>query len=573
MSDNSTKTPPTEGSESRNFIRDIVREHVENNTYGRRVETRFPPEPNGFLHIGHAKSIAINFGVAEEFGGITHLRFDDTNPLTEETLYVDSIQRDIKWLGFEWGDRLHFASDYFEQLYEYAVELIEKGKAYVCDLTVDEIREMRGTVKQPGTPSPYRKRSVEENLDLFLRMRNGEFGDGEKTLRAKIDMTNPNMLMRDPLMYRIRHAQHHRTGDKWCIYPMYDYAHCMSDYIEGVTHSFCTLEFENNRELYDWFLDQLFEEPRVHQYEFARLNLTYTVMSKRRLLELVREGYVRGWDDARMPTLSGLRRRGYTPEAIRRFCELIGVSKRNSTVDFAQLEYAIREDLNKRAPRRMAVLNPLKVTLTNFPEGEVDRLECINNPEEPEAGSRLVPFGRELCIERDDFMEDPPKKFFRLAPGREVRLRYAYFITCDEVVKDSEGNVVELLCSYDPASRGGNAPDGRKVKATLHWVSAQHAVDAEVRLYESLFTKANPMDDSDGVSFKQAINPDSEQVLTGCKLEPSLGKEEPGYRCQFERKGYFCMDADSAPDRLIYNRTVTLRDTWAKILKQQKAGK
>ncbi len=568
MSDKANNEAATQSSENTDFVREIIREHIRNNTYNRQIETRFPPEPNGFLHIGHAKSIVLNFGVAEDFGGITHLRFDDTNPLTEETLYVDMIQEDIKWLGYTWGDRLHFASDYFEKLYNYAVQLIEVGKAYVCDLTEEEIRATRGTVKQAGEDSPYRDRSVEENLDLFERMRNGEFKDGEKTLRAKIDMANPNMKMRDPLMYRIRHTAHHRTGDKWCIYPMYDYAHCMSDYIEGISHSICTLEFENNREVYDWFLDQLFEEPRVHQYEFARLNLTYTVMSKRRLLELVREGIVSGWDDPRMPTLSGLRRRGYTPESIRNFCDMIGVAKRNSTVEFSQLEFAIREDLNKRALRRMAVLDPLKVVITNYPEDLVEEMDSVNNPEDPDTGMRKVPFSRELYIERDDFMEDPPKKFFRLAPGREVRLRYAYFVTCNEVVKDDAGNIVELRCTYDPASRGGNSPDGRKVKATLHWVSAKHAVDAEVRLYESLFTKSNPMDESDGVSFKQAINPDSVQVLNGCKLEPSLGEEEPGFRCQFERKGYFCMDKNSTPDHVIYNRTVTLRDSWAKIQKK-----
>ncbi len=568
MGEKHSGTPESGGTD---FIRKRIIEDNETGKYDGRVVTRFPPEPNGYLHIGHAKSIVLNFGVAEEFGGITHLRFDDTNPLTEETSYVESIQRDVKWLGYDWGNRLHFASDYFPRLYEFATQLVKQGQAYVCELSEEEIREYRGTVKQPGRPSPWRERSVEENLDLLERMRQGEFPDGSRTLRARIDMANPNMKMRDPLIYRIRHATHHRTGDEWCIYPMYDFAHCLSDYIEGITHSICTLEFENNRELYDWFIQQVTTPPQPQQIEFARLNLSYTVMSKRKLLEMVRAGTVNGWDDPRMPTISGLRRRGVQPEAIRAFCERIGVAKTNSTVEYQQLEHAIREDLNLRAPRRMAVLDPLKVVIENFPEGHVEWLDAVNNPEDPEAGTRQVPFGKVLYIEQDDFMEDPPRKFFRLAPGREVRLRYAFFITCTEVIKDDAGEVKELRCTYDPETRGGDAPDGRKVKATLHWVSAEHAVKAEVRLYDYLFTDPNPLGNKE-VDFKDTINKDSLQVMPESRLEPDLGEHEAGWFCQFERKGYFCMDPDSTPESPVYNRTATLRDTWAKLLKQQGKG-
>jgi glutaminyl-tRNA synthetase len=550
------------------FIRQIVAEDCAKGTWGGRVHTRFPPEPNGYLHIGHAKSICLNFGIAQEFGGKCNLRFDDTNPSKEDQEYVDAIIEDVRWLGWDWEDRLYFASDYFQQMYDWAVELIKKGKAYVCDLSAEQTRQYRGTLTEPGKNSPYRSRSIEENLDLFERMKKGEFPDGSRTLKAKIDMAHPNLNMRDPVMYRILHATHHRTGDQWCIYPMYDWAHGLEDSIEGITHSICTLEFENHRPLYDWFLDQLgIHHPR--QIEFARLNLTYTLMSKRKLLRLVKENCVRGWDDPRMPTLSGLRRRGYSPEAIRNFCKVIGVNKFNSTVDYALLEHCLREDLNKTSPRVMAVLNPLKVVLTNYPDGQTEMLEAINNPEDPAAGTRQVPFSKVLYIERDDFMENPPKKFYRLAPGREVRLRYGYFIKCENVVKDSAGNILELHCTYDPATRGGETPDGRKVKATIHWVSAAHALDAEVRLYEHLFTKENPEDAPEGQDFTVNINPDSLKILTGCKVEPSLKNTKPFDRWQFERLGYFCTDPDTSEGRLVFNRTVTLKDTWSKI--QQKS--
>jgi len=556
---NSMDSTPT------NFLKTIVENDLKTNKYDGRVHTRFPPEPNGYLHIGHAKAICIDFGIAEQYGGLCNLRFDDTNPTKENIEYIKAIQEDIHWLGFDWGDRLYYASDYFDKMYEYAVQLIKEGKAYVCNLNEQEIREYRGTVKQPGKESPYRNRSIEENLDLFERMRKGEFEDGAYVLRAKIDMASPNMKMRDPLIYRIRHAHHHRTGDKWCIYPMYDFAHCLEDSIERITHSFCTLEFENNREIYDWFLDEL----RVYhpqQIEFARLNLRYTIMSKRKLLELVEGGYVKGWDDPRMPTISGLRRRGYTPESIRNFCERIGVAKSESIVDLALLEYCIREDLNKRAPRVMAVLRPLKVIIDNYPQNRVEELDAVNNPEDPSMGIRKVPFSRVLYIEQDDFREEPPKKFYRLAPGREVRLRYAYFIKCVKVVKDKNtGKVTELHCTYDPKTRGGDSPDGRKVKATLHWVSAAHSVNAEVRLYDRLFTVENPLSKKD--DFKNYLNPKSLEILTECKLEPSLKNASIGNRYQFERKGYFCVDPDSSDKMLVFNRTVTLRDPWAKIQK------
>ena len=552
----------------KDFIRLAIDEDLAAGRYD-RVQTRFPPEPNGYLHIGHAKAIVIDFGIAEEYGGKCNLRFDDTNPTKEDVEYVEAIQEDIRWLGFDWEDRLFYASDYFDQLYEWAVELIKKGKAYVDDLSPEEIREYRGTLTEPGRNSPYRDRSVEENLDLFERMKNGEFPEGSRVLRAKIDMASPNIVMRDPVMYRILHAEHHRTGDKWHIYPMYDWAHGQSDSIEGVTHSFCDLAYEIHRPLYEWFLNQLgIFKPR--QIEFARLNLSYTVLSKRRLIRLVQEGHVKGWDDPRMPTLSGLRRRGYTPEAIRAFIEAVGVAKTDSVVDVALLEHHIRQDLNKRAPRVMGVLNPLKVVITNYPEGQVEHLEAVNNPEDPAAGTRLVPFSREIYIEREDFMEDPPRKFFRLAPGREVRLRYGYFIKCEEVIKDENGEIVELRCTYDPATRGGYAPDGRKVRGTLHWVSAAHALDAEVRLYDRLFTKANPLDHGEDEDFTDFINPDSLQVLPHCKVEPSLADAAPGERFQFERRGYFCVDPDTRQGALVFNRTATLRDTWAKIRKRQK---
>ncbi|MDI6729663.1 MAG: glutamine--tRNA ligase/YqeY domain fusion protein [Thermodesulfovibrionales bacterium] len=553
-----------------NFIRNIVAEDVAAGKHGGKVITRFPPEPNGYLHIGHAKSICLNFGLAAEFGGHCNLRFDDTNPTKEEQEYVDSIIEDVRWLGFDWGDRLYYASDYFDKLYEWAVQLIKMGKAYVCDLSAEEIREYRGTLTEPGKESPYRNRSVEENLDLFERMRKGEFPDGSKTLRAKIDMASGNINMRDPVMYRIKHEDHHRTGNKWCIYPMYDYAHGQSDSIEGVTHSICTMEYEDHRPLYDWFLDQLgIHHPR--QIEFARLNLSHTVLSKRRLLKLVNEGYVKGWNDPRMPTLAGMRRRGYTPDAIRNFCNRIGVAKKESLVDMGLLEYCVREHLNKIAPRVMAVLRPLKVVITNYPEGQEEYLDAINNPEDPDAGTRKVPFSNVLYIERDDFMETPPKQFFRLAPGREVRLRYAYFIKCESVVKDENGEIVELHCTYDPATRGGDAPDGRKVKATLHWVSAEHAIEAEVRLYDYLFVKEDPNDVEEGKEFTDYINPKSLEVLKSCRLEPSLKDAKIGDRFQFERMGYFCVDiVDSKPGSPVFNRIVTLKDEWAKIQKGKK---
>ena len=549
------------------FIKELVRQDVAANKNDGRVHTRFPPEPNGYLHIGHAKSICLNFGLAAEFGGKCNLRFDDTNPSKEETEYVDSIIEDVHWLGFDWEDRLFYASDYFDQLYQWAVQLIRAGKAYVCDLTADEIREYRGTLTEPGRESPYRGRPVEENLQLFERMRAGEFPDGSRTLRAKIDMASPNLNMRDPVMYRILHADHHRTGGKWCIYPMYDYAHGQCDSIEGITHSICTLEFADHRPLYDWFIEQLGIFPS-RQYEFARLNLTHTLLSKRKLLMLVQQGHVSGWDDPRMPTICGIRRRGYTPEAIRAFCERIGVARTDGVIEISLLEHFVREDLNRRSPRVMAVLRPLRVVIDNYPEDRVEELEAVNNPEDPGMGTRRVPFSRVLYIERDDFREDPPKQYFRLAPGREVRLRYGYFVKCTGAVKDeTTGEVTEIHCTYDPATRGGNAPDGRKVKATIHWVSAAHAVEAEVRLYDHLFSRENPGDDSEGLDFTSYLNPKSLEVLTGCKLEPSLAGAGHGSRYQFERLGYFCVDSDSAPDHLVFDRTMTLRDTWAKIEK------
>lgn len=550
----------------RDFIRGIVAEDVKAQKNSGRVHTRFPPEPNGYLHIGHAKAVCLNFGIAEEFNGLCNLRFDDTNPIKEEQEYIDAIIRDVKWLGFDWDNRLYFGSDYFEQMYQYAVELIKAGKAYVCDLSAEQIRQYRGTLTEPGKNSPYRDRSVEENLDLLQRMRAGEFEDGCRTLRAKIDMSSPNLNMRDPVMYRILHASHPRTGDKWCIYPTYDWAHGLEDSIEGITHSICTLEFENHRPLYDWFLEQL----GVHhpqQIEFARLNLTYTVMSKRKLQQLVSEGLVSGWDDARMPTIAAMRRRGYSPQCIRDFSRVIGVNKFNSTVDIALLEHCLRQDLNKSSPRVMAVLKPLKVVIDNYPEGKIEYMQAVNNPEDPAAGTRDVPFSRNLYIETDDFMEQPPKKFYRLAPGREVRLRYAYFVTCTDVVKDGAGNVTELHCKYDPATRGGDAPDGRKVKATLHWVSAEQSINAQVRLYDHLFTTEMP---DEGGDFKSNINPHSLQILNNCRVEPSLAGAKPLDRYQFERLGYFCVDADSSKKTLVFNRTVPLRDTWAKIQKAQR---
>lgn len=555
---------------SSDFIRDIIAKDLQANKNAGRVVTRFPPEPNGYLHIGHAKSICLNFGLAAEHNSVCHLRFDDTNPAKEDVEYVESIQDDVHWLGFDWQGKLFYASDYYEQLYAYAVQLIKAGKAYVDSLSADEIRQYRGTLTEPGKNSPYRDRSIEENLALFERMRAGEFADGAHVLRAKIDMASPNVNMRDPVIYRIRHASHHRTGDKWCIYPMYDFTHGLSDAIEGITHSICTLEFEDHRPLYDWFLDQLPVPCHPQQIEFARLSLTYTVMSKRKLRELVTDRHVRGWDDPRMPTIQGLRRRGYTPESIRSFCERIGVAKRNSTVEMAMLEHAIREDLNKQAPRVMAVLHPLKVVIDNYPDGQVEEIAAINNPEDPCAGTRKVPFSRVVYIERDDFREDPPRKFFRLAPGREVRLRYAYIIKCVDVVKDENGEVVELHCRYDPETRSGGSQESRKVKATLHWVSAEHAVSAEVRLYNSLFTKPDPDTVEEGHHFTEFINPHSLEVLSNCQLEPSLADAAVGSRYQFERMGYFCVDPDSSEGSLVFNRTVTLRDTWAKIEQAQK---
>ena len=555
-----------------NFIESIINDDLQSGKHDGRVHTRFPPEPNGFLHIGHAKSICLNFGLAEKYdGGLCNLRFDDTNPLKEEDEYVKSIIEDVKWLGFGWEDRLYYASDYFDQLFNYAVQLLKAGKAFVCDLTADEIKSYRGTLTEPGKDSPFRNRSIEENHDLFMRMKSGEFLDGSRTLRAKIDMSHPNLNMRDPVIYRILHASHHRTGDTWCIYPMYDWAHGLEDSIERITHSLCTLEFEDHRPLYDWYLEQL-GIYHCQQIEFARLNLNYTVMSKRMLLELVEDGIVSGWDDPRMPTISGYRRRGYTPQSIRNFVEKIGIAKRDNTVEASLLEHSVREDLNKRAPRVMAVLRPLKIVIENYPEEQTEDLPAINNPENLEEGTRNVPFSRELFIEQNDFMEDPPKKFFRLAPGREIRLRYAYFITCTQVIKDENGHVIEVRCTYDPETKGGSAPDGRKVKGTIHWVSAKHCLDAEVRLYDRLYSVPNPGRDGD---FKKDINIDSLQVLTDCKVEPSLKDADPSVTVQFERQGYFCVDfVDSSPAHLIFNRTVALRDSWKKIEnRQQKDNK
>ncbi len=547
------------------FIREIVAADLASGKHASTV-TRFPPEPNGYLHIGHAKSICLNFGISiENEGGVCHLRFDDTNPAKEDVEYVDSIKEDVQWLGFDWGKNIYFASDYFEKLYGFAVELIQSGKAFVCELTLDEIAGHRGTPTKPGTNSPYRDRSPGENLELFQRMRDGEFADGTRVLRAKIDMASPNLHMRDPVLYRIRKTLHHRTGNKWCLYPMYDFTHCLSDSIEGITHSLCTLEFEVHRPLYDWVLDNVAIDSRPRQIEFARLSLTYTVLSKRKLLTLVEESRVNGWDDPRMPTVSGLRRRGYTPASIRSFCKTIGITKFNSLTDVALLEHSIRQDLNDTTPRRMAVLRPLKVVITNFDEGKVEELEAANHPKDPEAGTRSVPFTREIYVERDDFMEEPPRKFFRLGPGREVRLRFAYFITCNEVIKNAAGEVTELHCTYDPETHGGNAPDGRKVKGTIHWVSASHAFEAQVRLYDRLFTVEDPNKEDDGKTYLDHLNAESLEVIADAKLEPGLAKAEPGERFQFERLGYFCADTgDSQAGKPVFNRTVTLRDAWAK---------
>ena len=551
-----------------NFIRDRIREDLKTNKYAGRVQTRFPPEPNGYLHIGHAKAICLDFGLADEFHGHTNLRFDDTNPEKEETEYVDAIMEDVRWLGFHW-DGLYYASDYFDQLYEWAVQLVKAGKAYVDDLSQEEIRKYRGTLTEPGKESPYRNRSIEENLQLFERMRAGEFPDGSRTLRAKIDMASPNLNMRDPVMYRILHSEHHRTGNKWCIYPMYDYAHGQSDSTERITHSMCTLEFADHRPLYDWFIRELGIFPS-QQIEFDRLNVTYTLLSKRKLLQLVRDKHVSGWDDPRMPTISGIRRRGYTPEAIRNFCTAVGVSRTNGTTDLAMLEHFVREDLNKRVHRVMAVLRPLKVIIENYPEAQVEELDAVNNPEDPSAGTRKVPFSRVLYIEQDDFREQPPKGYYRLSPGKEVRLRYAYFVTCTRVVKNEHGDIIEIHCTYDPATRGGNAPDGRKVKSTIHWVSAAHARSAEVRLYDKLFTKPNPNQTEEGQDFTVNLNPNSLEVVGDAQVEPSLSGASPGSRYQFERLGYFCVDPDSKPERLVVNRTVALKDTWAKVEQKQK---
>ena len=552
-----------------NFIKNIINGDLENNKNEGRVHTRFPPEPNGYLHIGHAKSICLNFGLAEEYGGLCNLRFDDTNPTKEEDEYVNSIKEDVKWLGFDWEDRLYYASDYFDQLYGYAVQLIKVGKAYVCDLTPEQMREYRGTLTESGKESPNRNRSVEENLDLFDKMRDGEFEDGSKVLRAKIDMASPNVNFRDPIMYRIMHAEHHRTGDKWCVYPMYDWAHGLEDSIEKITHSVCTLEFEDHRPLYNWFLEQL-GVFHPQQIEFARLNLTYTVMSKRKLLRLVEEGLVAGWDDPRMPTISGLRRRGYNPESIRDFADRIGVAKRDSMVDIALLEHCLRENLNKSAPRYLGVLRPLKVVITNYPENQVEELDAVNNPEDETMGTRKLPFSRELYIERTDFMEDPPRKFFRLGPGREVRLRYAYYITCTEAIKDENGEIVELHCTYDPETRGGYSPDGRRVKGTIHWVSVAHAIEAEVRLYDHLLSVPDPAAEKGDEDFTTYLNPDSLEVLKNCRLEPCLKDIKRDTKFQFERQGYFCVDPDSTEKAPVFNRAVSLRDTWAKIQKKQK---
>ena len=563
-------TPPETPAAPSNFIRDIVVEDNQTGKFGGRVHTRFPPEPNGYLHLGHAKSICLNFGLADEFGGKTNLRFDDTNPCKEETEYVESIMENVRWLGFEW-DGLYYASDYFGQLYEWALKMIREGKAFVCDLSAEEVRKTRGTLTEPGKESPFRNRSVEENLDLFQRMKAGEFPDGSRTLRAKIDMASPNLNMRDPVMYRILHAEHHRTGNEWCIYPMYDFAHGQSDSIEGITHSICTLEFEDHRPLYDWYVEALgIYHPQ--QIEFDRLNVTYTLLSKRKLLQLVNDGHVRGWDDPRMPTLAGIRRRGYPPEALRSFCGAIGVSKTNGTIELGLLEHHVRENLNRTARRVMAVLRPLRVVIDNYPEGQVEQMEAVNNPEDESAGTRTVPFSKVLYIEQDDFREVPPPKYFRLSPGKEVRLRYGYFITCTGVAKDDKGEVVEIHCTYDPATRGGNAPDGRKVKSTIHWVSAEHAIDAEVRLYDNLFTKENPGETGEGQDFTVNLNPNSLEIVQG-KLEPSLATAAVGDRFQFERLGYFSVDPDSTPGKPVFNRTVGLKDAWAKIEKQTKGGK
>ncbi len=559
------KNPET--SMPSNFIRNIIDEDLKNNRHKGRVATRFPPEPNGYLHIGHAKSICLNFGLAADYNGTCNLRFDDTNPSKEDTEYVESIETDVRWLGFDWEDRLYYASDYFEKFHEYAVDLIKASKAYVCSLSPDQIREYRGTLTEPGKDSPFRNRPVEENLALFERMRAGEIEEGACVLRARIDMASANLNLRDPVIFRIKHEAHHRTGDRWCIYPMYDYAHCISDALEGITHSICTLEFEDHRPLYDWFLDQLDMPCHPQQIEFARLNLSYTIMSKRKLLKLVQSGLVNGWDDPRMPTISGMRRRGYTPESIRNFCERIGVAKRDSVVDLALLEYCVREDLNKIAPRVMAVLNPLKVVIENYPEDRVEMLDAVNNPEDPSMGTRQVPFSRLLYVEREDFMEDPPKKYFRLAPGQEVRLRYAYYITCVNVIKNEAGEIVELRCVYDPESRGGATADGRKVRGTLHWVSAQHGIPVEVRLYDRLFNKENP--DAGGADFTEHLNPDSLEILSECRMEPSLASAEPGSRYQFERLGYFCAEpVEFSKDRPVFNRIVTLKDSWARIARK-----
>ena len=568
----STPGEPPEASASApsNFIRDIVIDDLKTNKFGGRVHTRFPPEPNGYLHLGHAKSICLNFGLADEFGGKTNLRFDDTNPCKEETEYVDSIMENVRWLGFEW-DGLFYASDYFGRLYEWALQMIREGKAFVCDLSAEEVRQTRGTLTEAGQESPYRSRSVEENLDLFQRMKNGEFSDGARTLRAKVDMASPNLNMRDPVMYRILHADHHRTGGDWCIYPMYDYAHGQSDSIEGITHSICTLEFEDHRPLYDWYVEALgIYHPQ--QIEFDRLNVTYTLLSKRKLLTLVQDGHVRGWDDPRMPTLAGIRRRGYPPEALRSFCGAIGVSKTNGTIELGLLEHHVRENLNRTARRVMAVLRPLRVVIDNYPEGQVEEMEAINNPEDATAGTRQVPFSKVLYIEQDDFREVPPPKYFRLSPGKEVRLRYGYFITCTGVVKDDKGEVVEIHCTYDPATRGGNSPDGRKVKSTIHWVSAAQSLDAEVRMYDNLFVQENPGETAEGQDFTANLNPHSLEILNG-RIEPSLAAAAPGDRFQFERMGYFCVDPDSKAGKLVFNRTVGLKDTWAKIEKQAKGKK
>ncbi len=568
--DKVSSSPPSD------FIRTIIADDLKANKNNGRVVTRFPPEPNGYLHIGHAKSICLNFGIAaENKGGICYLRFDDTNPSKEDVEYMESIKSDVRWLGFDWGERLTYASDYFDLLYQYAVQLIKKGKAYVCSLSAQETREYRGTLQKPGKDSPYRNRNVEENLELFERMRAGEFKDGLHVLRAKIDMASPNINMRDPTLYRIKSVAHHRTGDRWCIYPMYDFTHCLSDSIEGVTHSICTLEFEDHRPLYDWVLDELEVDCHPQQIEFARLNISYTVLSKRKLIKLVELGVVDGWDDPRMPTLTGLNRRGYTPESIRNFCERIGVAKRDSIVDVALLEHCVREDLNRRAPRVMGVLRPLRVVIDNFPEDKTEELDGPYHPEDPSMGSRKIPFSRVLYIEQDDFLEDPPKKFFRLSPGREVRLRYAYYIKCEYVVKDEQtGKVIEVRCTYDPQTRGGSSPDGRRVKGTLHWVSADHSLKAKVRLYDRLFKKVNPVDGKDGLDFTEHLNPNSLEVLSTCRVEPSLAGAAPGSMCQFERTGYFCVDSvDSSDEKLVFNRTVTLRDSWAKIAKKAKKAK